>query len=103
VIKGDKRRLVGSNECVCWDWVRLNLLGQERYDPNMPWASKVMNSDGRIVEDLLTFVDDFLLTGSSSKEQAAWQADCWAASVLRHLSIKDAFRNGKIARRPQVL
>ena len=65
VIRGD--RLEPTN-VFRWDRVRLNLPGQEGYDPSVPWVSKVRDSDGRITADLFTFVDDLRPTGSS-KEQ----------------------------------
>jgi hypothetical protein len=68
----------------------MNLPGQPKYDPSVPWVSKVRNDDGRIAEDLFTFMDDLRPTGSS-KEQA-WKAGRRAASVLGHLGIQDASR-----------
>mmetsp|Transcript_18229 Transcript_18229/g.45121 ORF Transcript_18229/g.45121 Transcript_18229/m.45121 type:complete len:1319 (-) Transcript_18229:2184-6140(-) len=72
-----------------WDSVRLNLPGDEAYDPSKPWVSKVRN-DGQIAADLVGYVDDLRPSGSSRKE--AWHAARRTASILNHLGIQDAAR-----------
>ena len=46
------------NNIFGWDYVRLNLPGNETYSPNLPWVSKVRKHNGKISCDLFTFVDD---------------------------------------------
>jgi hypothetical protein len=41
-----------------WDRVRMNLPGSKRYDPSLPWVSKVRPSDGEITCDLFIYVED---------------------------------------------
>jgi hypothetical protein len=36
----------------------MNLPGSLDYDLRQPWVSKVRKTDGRIVADVVTFVDD---------------------------------------------
>jgi hypothetical protein len=64
IIKGDR-----INEGNIFQWVKvgLNLPGDEEYDPNMPWVSKV-RADGNIAADLFTFVDDLRPTGPGKKK-----------------------------------
>ena len=72
-----------------WEYVRLNLPGDEAYTPNLPWVSKV-RKDGKISCDLFTFVDDVRVTGSTVME--CWLAGRHAASKLNFLGIQDAAR-----------
>jgi hypothetical protein len=72
-----------------WVRVRLNLPGNEDYDPNLPWVSKV-REDGHIAADLFIFVDDLRPAGPGSK--ICWQAARRAGSVLSWLGIQDASR-----------
>jgi hypothetical protein len=72
-----------------WVRVRLNLPGNEDYDPNLPWVSKI-RTDGRIAAGLFTFVDDLRPTGPGGKE--AWRAARRAGNILNWLGIQDATR-----------
>jgi hypothetical protein len=86
VIKGDP-----EDESNIFQWVRviLNLPGNQDYDPNLPWVSKV-RADGRIAADLFTFVDDLRPAGPGKKE--AWMAARRAFSILNWLGLQEAAR-----------
>jgi hypothetical protein len=65
VMRGN--RLDGSN-VFRWDRVRLNLPGAEAYRPDLPWVSKVRDSDGRVAADVFSFVDDLRPTGPTKRD-----------------------------------
>jgi hypothetical protein len=69
VIRGDHKDIANVFE---WVRIRLNLPGDRDYDSSLPWVSKV-KADGRIAEDLFTFVDDLRPTGPGWRE-------CWRAA-----------------------
>ena len=73
-----------------WDYVRLNLPGDEAYCPDLPWVSKVWGRGGGVACDLFSFVDDVRVTGASILE--CWKAGRCAASRLNFLGIQDAAR-----------
>jgi hypothetical protein len=50
-----------------WHVIELNLPGSKEYDPTRPWVSK-RRKDGKIANDLVTFMDDLRMLGSSEKE-----------------------------------
>jgi hypothetical protein len=87
VMRGD--RLEGGN-VFRWDRVRMNLPASEGYKPDLPWVSKVRDSDGRVAADICSFVDDLRPTGTSKKE--AWLAARKAGSTLSYLGLQDASR-----------
>ena len=80
-----------------WDYVRLNLPGDETYVPHLPWVSKVRKRDQKISCDLFTFVDDVRVTGASISE--CWLAGRCAASRLNFLGIQDASRKRRACSR----
>jgi hypothetical protein len=43
-----------------WSKVRLNLQGEETYDPTLPWLSKVVGEPGceSIARDFASYIDD---------------------------------------------
>jgi hypothetical protein len=88
IIRGDRR---DPRNIFRWGKVRLNLPGCEKYDPSLPWVSKVRAKDGKIAVDLFAFMDDFRPVRTNKKE--AWLAGGRAASILNHLGIQDAPRN----------
>jgi hypothetical protein len=55
VILGDRR---DEKNVFWWDEVRMNLPGSEKYDPSLPWVSKIRLNDGCIAADLFIYVDD---------------------------------------------
>jgi hypothetical protein len=87
VMRGN--RLVGNN-VFRWDRVRMNLSASEGYRPDLPWVSKVRDSDGQVAADIFSFVDDLRPTGASKKE--AWLAARKAGSTLSYLGLQDASR-----------
>ena len=103
VIRGDRKE---PKNVFRWDRVRLNLPGQESYDPALPWVSKVrkrqMDTAERqalveeIAADLFTFVDDLRPTGNSRAE--AWAAGRRVASIINWLGCQDAARKRRDSR-----
>jgi hypothetical protein len=87
VMRGN--RLNGSN-VFRWDRVRLNLPGSEAYRPDLPWVSKVRDSDGRVAADIYSFVDDLRPTGPTKRD--AWKAARKSGSTLSYLGLQDASR-----------
>ena len=45
----------------------LNLPGSKKYDPFMPWVSKIRLDDGHVACDLFIYVDDGRVCAPSSK------------------------------------
>jgi hypothetical protein len=71
----------------------MNLPASEVYRPNLPWVSKVRDSDGRVTVDVFSFVDDLRPTGASKRE--AWLATRKAGITLSYLGLQDASRKGR--------
>ncbi len=72
IIRGDRRN---PSNVFRWDRVRMNLPGQDNYEPSLPWVSKVKdleNGEVVIAADLFTFVDDLRPTGATKEE--GWKA-----------------------------
>ena len=96
VIRGDH---TDPSNIFHWDHVRLNLPGQDDYDPTLPWVSKVRElPDGsfEVAADLFTFIDDCRPTGRDAKE--GWQAGRRTGSVLNWLGLQDAARKRRDSR-----
>ena len=72
-----------------WAEVRLNLPGNENYDPSKPWISKV-RKDGRIAVDVHTYVDDLRETAPTKEE--AWLAASAMAKGSAYFGLQDAAR-----------
>ena len=85
VIRGDKK---DPQNPFRWNWVRLNLPGDEAYDPTFPWVSK-MNGDQE-ANDLKVYVDDVRPVGSS--EQGCRQTRAHASKRTQYLGQQDAAR-----------
>jgi hypothetical protein len=73
-----------------WDVVELNLPDMAQYSPAKPWVYKKRSSDGRITEDVMTYIDDARPTGPIEEE--CWQAARKYASTCKHYGVKDAPR-----------
>lgn len=73
-----------------WDSVRFNLPGDEEYEPNLPWVSKVRSEDGRIAADFWTYIDD--VRNSGPDEEECWRTGRRVASICSYLGIQDAAR-----------
>ena len=86
VVKGDRHN---DENPFQWNHVRLNLPGDENYDPRVSWISK-MRKDGLIACDLFTFVDDERCSGPT--RELAWQAGHRLAYIQAYLGIQDAAR-----------
>ena len=96
IIRGDRK---DPDNVFRWDHVRLNLPGQDDYDPSLPWVSKVkVLEDGSVVlaADMHVFCDDLRPTGGTKKE--SWKAGCRAASKINWLGLQDASRKRRDAR-----
>jgi hypothetical protein len=63
------------------------------YDSCLSWISK-MQSDGRVVCDMLPFVDDKRVRGPD--EDLTWQASHKLASTQSYLGIQDAARKARL-------
>jgi hypothetical protein len=73
-----------------WDRVRMNLPGSKKYDPSLPWVSKIRVSNGKMAADLFIYVDDARLTAPSEEE--SWKAMTQAASTANSMGIQEAAR-----------
>ena len=72
-----------------WDQVRLNLPGDESFDPTFPEVMKWGDLFDRVAGDLVTFLNDLRISGYS--EEHAWAiARQEVASRLQYLGIQDA-------------
>lgn len=87
VVLGERR---DPGNAYRWDSVRLNLPGSEKYDPTLPWVSKIRLEDGKIACDLFIYVDDGRVTGPTKDE--CWKATRQAASRLNSLGVQEAPR-----------
>ena len=72
-----------------WSEVRLNLPGNNDYDPSKPWICK-LREDGRIAIDVHTYVDDLRETAPTQEE--AWLAASTMAKGSAHFGLQDAAR-----------
>jgi hypothetical protein len=46
----------------------MNLSGSTKYDPQLPWVSKVRSEDNKVACNFLSYVDDLRATGNSRFE-----------------------------------
>ena len=72
-----------------WVEVKLNLPGNEDYDPSKPWICKV-REDGQIAVDVHSYVDD--LRGTAPTKEEAWQASSAMAKGSAFFGLQDAAR-----------
>jgi hypothetical protein len=91
--KGDRR---SKSNPLRWDQVKLNLPGDPLYNPSLPRVMKWNDSTGSIAGDILAFIDDLRISGSSPEQ--AWQISRQVGARLQYLGIQDAPRK----RRPPV-
>ena len=77
------------NNIFRWTEVRLNLPGNEDYDPSKPWICK-LREDGRIAIDVHTYVDDLRETAPTQEE--AWLAASAMAKGSSYFGLQDAAR-----------
>jgi hypothetical protein len=73
-----------------YDQVKLNLPGDDDFDPTLPMVMKWDDTVDQIAGDVITFVDDLRASGYSSEN--AWQVARQVASRLQYLGIQDAPR-----------
>lgn len=73
-----------------WDEVRLNLPGDGKYNPSVPWVAKFRATDDKVATDLFIYVDDVRVTASD--EESCWNAARQVAGRLGYLGIQDASR-----------
>ena len=72
-----------------WETVRLNLPGDPKYDPTLPWVSKV-REDGSIAADLHQYVDG--LRETVPTEEEAWLASSKVTKTAAYHGCQDAAR-----------
>ena len=82
--------LLDDSNTFFWDEMKLNLPCSPSFDPGMPWLYKFDSRVGKIASDIITFMDDKLVT--SSLVESCWQAGRRLASRLQYLGIQDATR-----------
>jgi hypothetical protein len=73
-----------------WTRVILNLPGDTKFDPTMPFVMKWNDSISNIAGDVVAFVDD--LRASGKDEESSWGVARQFASRLQYLGIQDAPR-----------
>ena len=86
IIFGDKS---DPDNIFGWTDVRINLPGDEHYDPSLPWISKV-RANGDIAADVHPYVDDLRETAPSEEE--AWLAASRMAKGASYFGLQDAAR-----------
>ena len=86
VIFGDKS---DPNNIFGWTDVRINLPGDDHYDPSLPWISKV-RANGDIAADVHPYVDD--LRETAPTEEEAWLAASKMAKGASYFGLQDAAR-----------
>jgi len=84
---GDRR---DSNNPMRWDRLRLNLPGDPRFDPSLPFVMKWNARVDKIAGDVEIFVDDLRTSGYSVEN--VWQVSRRIASRLQYQGIQDAPR-----------
>jgi hypothetical protein len=72
-----------------WKHMRLNLPGDDEYDPTLPWVFKA-KEDGSMASDVHVYVDDIRCSGQTELE--CWRASQRVSSVLASLGLQDAAR-----------
>ena len=72
-----------------WKHMRMNLPGDHRYDPTLPWVFKA-KEDGSVAADVHVHVDDIRCSGQTQVE--CWKASQRVLSVLASLGLQDAAR-----------
>jgi hypothetical protein len=72
-----------------WKHMRLNLPGDDDYDPTLPWVFK-SKRDGSMAPDVHVYVDDIRCSGRTELE--CWRASQRVSSVLASLGLQDAAR-----------
>ena len=73
-----------------WSTIKLNLPCSKNFDPTAPWIYKWNNLSNNLAGDVISFVDDFRITGYSVEN--CWQCGRRLASVLQSLGIQEAAR-----------
>jgi hypothetical protein len=75
-----------------WDQIRMNLPGEENYDPTLAWLSKTVHAGDkeRIAGDFSAYVDDIRVWGVSDTH--CWEVSRRIASRCQYLGIQDAPR-----------
>jgi hypothetical protein len=78
-----------ENNIFRWKALKLNLPGQKDYNPSLLWVQKE-REDGTLASELLCYVDDERVTGSTELE--AWIAGQHVSSGCAYLGLQDAAR-----------
>jgi hypothetical protein len=71
-----------------WDYLRLNLLGDPKYNPTQPRVMKWDSLVNKIAGDIVAFVDD--LRASSHSVEQAWAISHQVVLRLQYLGLQDA-------------
>ena len=77
-----------------WDTLVLNAIGNEDFNPSLPWVFKFDSKRNLVAGDLRAYVDDLRSVGWSLEH--AWQFARVTASPLQYLGIQDAPRKRRI-------
>ena len=64
--------LLDDSNTFFWDEMKLNLPCSPSFDPGMPWLYKFDSRVRKIASDVVTFIDNKRVTGSSV--ELCWQA-----------------------------
>ena len=81
-----------------WDEIRLNLIGNQEYNPTFPSVYKWDRTKNRIAGDVVAYVDDLRAVGFSLEH--AWQISRRVCSYLQYLGIQDAARKRRLDEGP---
>jgi hypothetical protein len=87
IIRGDH---MDESNPLHWSKIRLNLPGEETYDPTLPWLSKVVGEPKceSIAGDFASYIDDIQTSGIGEDE--CWAVSRRVASYCGYLGIQDA-------------
>ena len=77
-----------------WDKVVINAIGQEDFNPSLPWVFKYDSTRNWIAGDVRSYEDNLRCVGWSLEH--TWKLAQQVASTLQHLGIQDAPRKRRI-------
>jgi hypothetical protein len=89
--RGNRRE---KNNPLRWEFVKLNLPGDPRYDPTLPRVMKWDRAIENIVGDLVAFVDDLRASGHSVEQ--TWAIARQVVARLQYLGLQDAPRKSSV-------
>ena len=86
-IRGDRK---DKDNPLRWDSVKMNLPGNDDYDPSMPWVYKWDELNERLASHFACYIDD--IRGMGGNEEVCRRATRRVASWINHLGQQDAPR-----------